>query len=665
MPRKTPYSGKAKKVQLQEKRRKKQEKEERKRHDFGVPSEPSNVIPVVPSFPTTGSSVLPLSSVTSDRSPRTPRSDSGRLRSKFFIESKAAVDQRREDAQQAFRNRVFEQGVAYEHWWDITSSSGPEKMPRSIVFPTRPDWDDHDDKYTLEEKEELEMWRWLYKVARKYTTPTTISVNHFETNIEVWRQLWRVLEGSDVVILVADARHPIFHIPMALVQHVRDELAKSLIIVLNKIDLVPADVLAGWKAYLAKWLPDIPVHEFTCFPNDESVTLELNTGQFRKKKQRQKATKINYNEYVRKSGRDDEAGDEDDEEDEEEDEEEEDEEEGEGQGEVQEMFQGQRKMESEEKRQEHAHIDREKVGGYIQSILRTAQEEYRKRGGKQEVVTLGMVGHPNVGKSSLINALAGEKVVSVSATAGHTKHLQHIPLSPELRLCDCPGLTFPYANIPISIQVIMGTYPLAQNREPYTAVAYLAERLPLERIYGLKKPRSFDSDDPWSGYMVAEAMAEKKGYYIKRGKGLPNAHRGGQEIIKEAVSGQLVLFFRPPPESTIAELQEVDRLADVDIPEGYNLASMSAVGYYSTSSSCASSEVSMDGQDERVHRRRHHHRLHRHISHDEAVGESVRSPSNAVPELGSVSDEADEDTTPSVGNMFAAIAKKKKKRGGR
>lgn len=58
-------------------------------------------------------------------------------------------------------------------------------------------------------------------------------------------------------------------------------------------------------------------------------------------------------------------------------------------------------------------------------------------------VTIGCCGFPNVGKSSLLNSLNGRKVVSVSRTPGHTKHLQTIFLTKNVRLCDCPGLVFP------------------------------------------------------------------------------------------------------------------------------------------------------------------------------------------------------------------------------
>jgi hypothetical protein len=63
-------------------------------------------------------------------------------------------------------------------------------------------------------------------------------------------------------------------------------------------------------------------------------------------------------------------------------------------------------------------------------------------------VIIGMVGHPNVGKSSVINTICAAKRVSVSRTAGHTKRAQTIPVAPGLQLLDCPGLVFPRGLIP-------------------------------------------------------------------------------------------------------------------------------------------------------------------------------------------------------------------------
>ena len=45
--------------------------------------------------------------------------------------------------------------------------------------------------------------------------------------------------------------------------------------------------------------------------------------------------------------------------------------------------------------------------------------------------------------------------------------------------------------------------------------------------------------------MICEAYAQKKGYFIHRGKGRPDAHRAARAILKEAVEGQLVFFLLP------------------------------------------------------------------------------------------------------------------------
>ena len=61
----------------------------------------------------------------------------------------------------------------------------------------------------------------------------------------------------------------------------------------------------------------------------------------------------------------------------------------------------------------------------------------------QNLVTIGMVGYPNVGKSSVINVICKKKLVGVAAQPGKTKHFQTLFIEKDLLLCDCPGLVFP------------------------------------------------------------------------------------------------------------------------------------------------------------------------------------------------------------------------------
>lgn len=59
---------------------------------------------------------------------------------------------------------------------------------------------------------------------------------------------------------------------------------------------------------------------------------------------------------------------------------------------------------------------------------------------KGEQVVVGVVGYPNTGKSSVINALKGRGSASVSPTSGHTKGKQNIRVDSKIRVIDTPGV---------------------------------------------------------------------------------------------------------------------------------------------------------------------------------------------------------------------------------
>ncbi|KAJ1486754.1 hypothetical protein T484DRAFT_1788519 [Baffinella frigidus] len=103
-----------------------------------------------------------------------------------------------------------ESGAWKERAWPTRAMPYPipvqgDEVPL-ISIPKRPAWSRTMGKKEVEEKEEKVYAEWIKSV---YETHPKDSLNFFEHNIEVWRQIWRSLEKADVVVLCLDARIPL------------------------------------------------------------------------------------------------------------------------------------------------------------------------------------------------------------------------------------------------------------------------------------------------------------------------------------------------------------------------------------------------------------------------------------------------------------------------
>ena len=91
-------------------------------------------------------------------------------------------------------------------------------------------------------------------------------------------------------------------------------------------------------------------------------------------------------------------------------------------------------------------------------------------------IHVGVIGYPNVGKSSLINSLKRSKVCGVGATPGFTKTAQLVQLDKNIKLLDCPGIVF--ATGASEIDVLLRNCIKVENIEdPANAVAHLIQRV--------------------------------------------------------------------------------------------------------------------------------------------------------------------------------------------
>lgn len=108
-----------------------------------------------------------------------------------------------------------------------------------------------------------------------------------------------------------------------------------------------------------------------------------------------------------------------------------------------------------------------------EELIALLKSVYKGKTYMDNVATIGLVGYPNVGKSSTINALFKDKKVSVSATPGKTKHFQTLFLDTDLLLCDCPGLVMPSFVCTKADMLLNGILPIDHLKDHVPAVTLL------------------------------------------------------------------------------------------------------------------------------------------------------------------------------------------------
>lgn len=88
----------------------------------------------------------------------------------------------------------------------------------------------------------------------------------------------------------------------------------------------------------------------------------------------------------------------------------------------------------------------------------------------------------------------------------------------------------------------MGSFPIAQVREPYTTVKFLAERIDLLKLLKLQHP---DNDDTWSAIDICNAWASKRNFITARTARL-DSYRAANSLLRMALEGKICIHIYPP-----------------------------------------------------------------------------------------------------------------------
>lgn len=280
----------------------------------------------------------------------------------------------------------------------------------------------------------------------------------------IWNELYKVIDSSDVVIHVLDARDPLGTRCRSVEAFLKKEAPhKHLLFLLNKCDLVPPTVTRRWVKYLSRDHPTLAFHA--------SITNPFGKGS-------------------------------------------------------------------------------------LIALLRQYSRLHRDK--KQ--ISVGFVGYPNTGKSSIINTLRQKAVCSVAPVPGQTKVWQYVTLMKRIYLIDCPGV------VPTAVQdtptetVLKGVVRIEAVPSPEDHIGAILERVKPEYIGRTYEVwRWEDSMD------FLTKLALRSGKLLRGGE--PDISTTARMVLQDWLRGRIPYFVPPPLDETGADDADMTESEKEDISE--------------------------------------------------------------------------------------------------
>lgn len=200
----------------------------------------------------------------------------------------------------------------------------------------------------------------------------------------------------------------------------------------------------------------------------------------------------------------------------------------------------------------HASITNSFGKGSLIQLLRQFSALHSDR--KQ--ISVGFIGYPNTGKSSIINTLRRKKVCTVAPIPGETKVWQYITLMKKIFLIDCPGIVPPSSKDTEADILFRGVVRVehVQCPEQYIpALLQKCQRKHLERTYEVKGWAKFEEDPELleqAATEFIELIARKGGRLLKGGE--PDEGGVSRQVLTDFNRGKIP-WFVPPPEDDSAK----------------------------------------------------------------------------------------------------------------
>ncbi|KAM9993492.1 hypothetical protein ACTFIZ_011451 [Dictyostelium cf. discoideum] len=284
---------------------------------------------------------------------------------------------------------------------------------------------------------------------------------------QFYREVKKVIEAGDVILQVLDARDPMGCRCLEIEKMILERYTnKKIVLILNKIDLVPRENVLMWLKYLRNFYPTLA---FKCSTQQQ----KRNLGQ---------------------------------------------------QGGIQPELASNDMLNSTES-----------LGA--EQLLQLLKNYSRSLNIKTSV-TVGIIGYPNVGKSSLINSLKRTRSVGVGATPGFTKFAQEVHLDKNVKLLDSPGIVPIKGNVDENI-ILRNVVKLEKVTDPIAPVDAILSRCSQKQILDIYEIAQYQST---TDFLTQVAAKRKK---IVKG-GIADLRSTAISVIRDWTGGKIPFYTQPP-----------------------------------------------------------------------------------------------------------------------
>ena len=191
----------------------------------------------------------------------------------------------------------------------------------------------------------------------------------------------------------------------------------------------------------------------------------------------------------------------------------------------------------------------------IKALVSQCRQLVPHKGGVGKPVNAMIVGIPNVGKSTIINTLAGRSIARTGNEPAVTKAQQRIEIDQSVVLHDTPGILWPRIDNPNSSYRLATTGAIKDTAMEYDDVCFFLVEYLLQAYPQLLRERFDLADLPESEIEFLEAAAARRGALGKGGR--VNLHKICELVIHELRSGSLGRITLESPAMIEAEMQQV------------------------------------------------------------------------------------------------------------